>query len=161
MDEQKKARRKQLILAIAIPLAVGGLAAICTNDSMRLFEEIRKPPLSPPRWVFPVAWTILYAMMGYASFIITASDASSARKRRALLVYGGQLAVNFLWTIVFFQTQAFLAAFFVLTLLWLLILGCMVLFYFISETAGELLIPYILWVSFAAYLNLSIYLLNG
>lgn len=150
-----------LILAIAIPLAIGGLSAILTNDSMELFEAIRKPPLSPPSWVFPVVWTLLYAMMGYASFIVYTSDASKARKRRALIVYAAQLAVNFLWTIVFFNLEMFLAAFIVLTLLWLLILACMVLFYYISNAAGELLIPYILWVSFAAYLNLSIYLLNG
>lgn len=161
MDEHKKARIKLLILAIVIPLAVGGLAAILTAGDMQLFSQLKKPPLSPPGWLFPVAWTILYAMMGYASFIVYTSDVSKARKRRALIVYAAQLAVNFLWPIVFFSGQMYLAAFAVLTLLWLLILACMILFYYISNAAGELLIPYMLWVSYAAYLNLSIYFLNG
>ena len=156
-----KIRWKELITAIAIPLAVGGLSAFLTRDSMKKFSQLNQPPLSPPAWLFPVVWTILFALMGWASYRIYVSDASRPRKRRALTVYGVQLAFNFLWSLIFFNLGAYLAAFAVLMLLWLLIIVTLVSFWYIDSIAGELLIPYVLWVTFAAYLNLSIYLLNG
>ena len=126
----------------------------------RLLAALEKPPLTPPGWVFPVVWTVLYAMMGTASYKVYASDAHDIRRRRALTVYGVQLAVNFLWTVVFFALGAHLSAFWLIVLLWLLIVVCMLMFYHISQKAGRLMIPYALWVSFAAYLNLGVYLLN-
>lgn len=160
MDEHKKLRIKQLVLALALPLAVSGLSAILTHGDMRLFAEVEKPPLAPPMWLFPVAWTLLYMLMGYASYRVLVADATEIRKRRALTVYAVQLAVNFLWPLVFFKFELFLAAFIVLTALWVLAVICMAMFYYICEAAGVLLIPYVLWLSFAAYLNLGIYLLN-
>lgn len=155
-----KIKIKQLIIAVALPLAIGALAAFLTKDSVCIFRALRKPPLSPPDWLFPVAWTILYILMGIASYLVYSSDASSPRKDRALSLYAIQLGLNFLWPIIFFNLQMYLAAFLVLILLWILILICMVLFYYISDTAGKLLIPYLLWVSFAGYLNLGIHLMN-
>lgn len=155
-----KVNAKELAAAIALPLAVGGLSALLTKNGMKEFEALRQPPLSPPDWVFPVVWTVLYAMMGTASYKVYASDAHDIRRRRALTVYGVQLAVNFLWTVVFFALGAHLSAFWLIVLLWLLIVVCMLMFYHISQKAGRLMIPYALWVSFAAYLNLGVYLLN-
>lgn len=155
-----KIKIKQLIIAVALPLAIGGLAAFLTKDSICIFGAVRKPPLAPPDWLFPVAWTVLYILMGVASYLVYTSDASSPRKDRALSFYAIQLGVNFLWPIIFFNLQMYLAAFLVLILLWLLIVICIVLFYYISDTAGKLLIPYLLWVSFAGYLNLGIHLMN-
>lgn len=155
-----KIKIKQLILAVALPLAIGGLAAFLTKDSMCIFNAVRKPPLAPPDWLFPVVWTALYILMGVASYLVYTSDASSPRKDRALSFYAIGLGVNFLWPIIFFNLQMYLAAFLVLILLWLLIVICIVLFYYILDTAGKLLIPYLLWVSFAGYLNLGIYLMN-
>ena len=115
-----KIQWKKLILCLAVPLAVGGLSALITGNSMQMFETLRKPPLSPPGWLFPVVWTILYILMGIASYLVLTS-AKPNRSRSALLVYGVQLFFNFFWPILFFSLKLYLSAFFWLVLLWLLI----------------------------------------
>lgn len=150
---------KKLLIALGIPLAVGGLAALLSGG-MTNYGAMNKPPLSPPGWVFPVAWTILYLLMGYASYRIWISDADQAQKRKALVLYGAQLLANFIWPLLFFAGEWFLAALIWLVLLWILIFLTIRAFSKIDERAGDLLIPYILWVTFAAYLNLGIFLLN-
>jgi len=150
---------KKLLLCLAIPLAVGGLSALLSGG-MQDYLKLNQPPLSPPGWIFPLVWTALYLMMGYASYLVAASDAPAAQKKRALLAYGAQLILNFLWSPIFFGMQAYLAAFFILLALWVLIYITLRLFSNINERAGDLLIPYLLWVSFAAYLNLGVFLLN-
>lgn len=154
-----KIQWRKLIICILIPLAVGGIAAFLTRDSMQTFDTLNKPPLSPPAWLFPVVWTILYTLMGIASYIVLTSG-KTYRARSALTVYGIQLAFNFLWSIIFFNLNAYVFAFVWLVLLWILILITTVLFYRICKTAGYLLIPYILWVTFAGYLNFAIAMLN-
>lgn len=149
-----------LAAALAIPLAVGGFSAFLTRDGMNYFKIVSKPPLSPPTWVFPVVWTILYLMLGAASYLVWVSGASNARRDRALTVYGLGLAVNFLWPIVFFTMRFYLTAFVLLLLLWILAVVTALLFSCIEEKAGKLLIPYIVWLSFAAYLNVGVWLLN-
>lgn len=148
---------KKLITCIAIPLAVGGLSALLTRDSMDAFATINKPVLSPPGWLFPVVWTILYILMGIASYLVLTSEKSNSA---ALAVYSIQLLVNFCWSILFFNLERYLLAFLWLVLLWLLIVKMTRLFYRISKPAGYLMIPYLLWVTFAGYLNFAIYLLN-
>lgn len=155
-----KIKWKTLIAAIAIPLAVGGLAALLTRGSMEMFAQLNKPPLSPPGWVFPVVWTILYTLMGIASYIVYTSDAPQAEIRTALRRYAAQLAVNFFWSIFFFRFQWYLFSFLWIILLWILVFATLVSFYRISKAAGWLLVPYLLWVTFAAYLSLFVYLLN-
>lgn len=152
-----KIQWKKLILCIAIPLAVGGLSAFLTRDSMETFASLDKPALSPPGWLFPVVWTILYVLMGIASYLVLVSGEPN---RNALTVYGIQLAFNFFWSIIFFGYEAYLFSFVWLVILWILIFVTMVQFYKISKGAGYLMVPYLLWVTFAGYLNLSIYLLN-
>ncbi len=154
-----KIQWKKLIIAIAIPLAVGGLAALLTMNSMETFGALNQPSLSPPAWLFSVVWTILYTLMGIASYLVATSD-KTYRAQSALTVYGIQLFFNFLWSIVFFNLQAYWFAFVWLILLWVLIIITTVLFYRISKPAGYLMIPYLLWVTFAAYLNLAIAILN-
>jgi tryptophan-rich sensory protein len=150
---------KKLLLCIAIPLGVGGLSALLTRGSMEAFGELNQPPLSPPAWLFPVVWTILYVLMGIASYLILTSGLPY-RSRTALTVYGIQLGFNFFWSIIFFNLEWYLFAFVWLLLLWGLILITTLLFYHIKKAAGYLLIPYLLWVTFAGYLNLAIYFLN-
>lgn len=150
---------KKLLIALAIPLAVGGLAALLSGG-MGQYRAMNQPPLSPPGWVFPVVWTILYLLMGYASYLVWTSDASQNEKRGALILYGAQLAANFIWPLLFFNAQMYLAALIWLVVLWILIFLTIRAFSKINERAADLLIPYILWVTFAAYLNLGIYLLN-
>lgn len=148
---------KKLVISILIPLAVGGLSAFFTRNSMDSFETINKPPLSPPGWLFPIVWTILFILMGIASYLVAVSKKPN---RLALILYGIQLFFNFLWSIVFFNYEAYLFAFIWLIILWILIIATTVLFFRISKPAGYLMLPYIAWVSFAAYLNFAIYLLN-
>lgn len=152
-----KIQWKNLITCIAIPLAVGSLASLLTRNNMAVFESINKPALSPPGWLFPVVWTILYVLMGIASYLVLISRKLNDA---ALAAYAVQLAVNFFWSIIFFNLKLYLFAFIWLVLLWLLILKTIILFHQISKPAGYLLLPYILWVTFAGYLNLLIFLLN-
>lgn len=156
----KKIKWKELVISLVIPLAVGGLSSFITKDAMENFEALHQPLLSPPAWMFPVVWTVLYLLMGIASYQIYTSEVSEPRRRKALTVYGIQLAANFLWSIVFFSLALYLTAFLWILVLWLLIFICTVLFYYIRQSAGKLMIPYLIWVTFAAYLNLGIYILN-
>lgn len=149
----------KLLKSIAVPLAVGGVSALITMDAMKSFGSLNQPPLSPPAWLFPLVWSILYVLMGIASYLVLVSD-KPARAKTALTVYGVQLFFNFFWSIIFFNFEAYLFAFIWLIILWVLIIITAVLFFGINKTAGYLMIPYILWVTFAAYLNLAIYLLN-
>ncbi len=151
---------KPLLINIFIPLAVGGFSALLTMNSMDSFESINKPPLSPPGWLFPVVWTILYILMGIAAYLVFTSDKPKKQKSTALIVYGVQLFFNFLWSLIFFNREDYLFAFIWLVALWALILANIILFYRISKPAGILLIPYLLWVTFAGYLNFAIYILN-
>ena len=151
---------KKLLAAISIPLLVGGLSALLSSGSMESFSQIQKPPLSPPGWLFPVVWTILFILMGTASYIVWEKSSGKVR-RHAITLYGVQLFINFFWSIIFFNAQAYLFAFVWLLILWILIIVTAVLFYRISKAAGYLLIPYLAWVSFAGYLNLAIFVLNS
>ena len=124
---------------------------------METFQSLNKPALSPPGWLFPVVWTVLYILMGIASYLVLTSGQPN---RAALTVYGIQLVFNFFWSIIFFNLESYLFAFIWLVFLWILIFTNMILFYRISKPAGYLLLPYLLWVTFAGYLNFCIYLLN-
>ena len=148
------------IIGLALPLAVGGLAGWLTMGSMSTYGALVQPPLAPPPWVFPVVWTVLYVLMGIASYLVSVSDAPHEEKARALWTYGIQLAFNFLWPIAFFNLKWYLFAFLWLVILWILILITALRFGRIRKPAGYLLVPYLLWVAFAGYLNLGIYLLN-
>ena len=150
---------KSLLIALAIPLAVGGLSTLLSGGAGD-YRALEQPPLSPPGWVFPVVWTVLYLLMGYASYRVQFAGKGSRELDKANILYGAQLFLNFLWPIVFFGLGWRLTAFFVLLGLWVLILLTIQVFSQIDERAGKLLIPYFLWVSFAGYLNFGAYLLN-
>ncbi len=148
------------IVAILIPVAVGGLSALLTRGNMDIYENLIQPKLAPPAFLFPIVWTILYVLMGVSSAIIYNSDADKKEKTQALFVYALQLVANFFWSILFFNERLLLASFVLLLLLWSLILLMIVRFWKISKAAALLQIPYLLWVTFAGYLNLGIFLLN-
>lgn len=150
--------KKALIVSILISVGVGALAAFFTRNSMEVYENLIQPPLSPPSWVFPVVWTILYILMGISAYLIYRSD--SFYRNSVLRIYAAQLIVNFFWTIIFFNLEMYFFAF-----LWLLLLlGLIILMIYsfskINKTAAYLQIPYLLWVIFAGYLNFGIYWLN-
>ena len=155
-----KINKKLLIVCLVIPLAVGSIAALLTGGGMESFETLNQPPLSPPGWLFPVVWTILYVLMGIASYLVLTSGKPREQIRRALVLYGVQLAFNFLWSILFFSLSAYLFALIWLAALWLLILATIISFHRLSDIAGWLMVPYLVWVTFAGYLNFGIYLRN-
>lgn len=147
---------KNLTTAIAIPLAVGGLSTLLTRDGVRAFDQVAQPALTPPDWVFPIVWTILFVLMGIASYLVVTTDPQP----EALILYAVQLVFNLLWSVCFFNFEWYLFSFFWLILLWFLILATTIVFYRISKPAGYLMIPYLLWVTFAGYLNAAIYQLS-
>ena len=152
---------KPYVISIAIALAVGGLSALLTAGNMNIYGRIITPPLSPPPILFPIVWTILYTLMGISSArIYIKGKEQNIDVSGALLVYALQLAVNFFWSIIFFNMQAFLFAFVWIILLWLLIIVMIKRFYEIDPLSAWLQIPYLLWVTFAAYLTFAIYILN-
>lgn len=150
---------KRLLICLAIPLIVGGLATLLSGG-MGDFALLNKPPLSPPRWLFPIVWTILYLLMGYASYRVLESGKPGEDVEKALAVYGIQLFLNFLWPVFFFGFRWYWGAFVILLLLLAAIVWNARAFSKLDGTAGDLLIPYILWVSFAAYLNFGVAFLN-
>ena len=152
--------RKALIVCLLIPLAVGGLAAALTMGSMSQYAALIQPPLSPSARVFPVAWTILYLLMGLASWLVWRSDVPRAEKKRALTLYGVQLAVNFIWPLIFFRAGMYGFALIWLVVLLVLVTETAIAFGRIDMRAAWLLIPYLLWLLFAGYLNAGVWLLN-
>ncbi|MBQ0028599.1 MAG: tryptophan-rich sensory protein [Lachnospiraceae bacterium] len=156
----KKISILTLLIALFIPLVIGGISAALSSQGMATYGSMSKPPLSPPAWVFSVAWTILYIMMGLASYFIIVSEADNRDKAMALIIYGIQLAMNFMWSIMFFNWGYYLFAFMWLMIMWCIVILCAVRFYSINRVATYLFIPYIMWLTFAAYLNMGAYILS-
>ena len=152
---------KPYIISILIALAVGGASALLTMGNMNIYSEIRTPPLSPPSILFPIVWTVLYILMGIsAAMIYTDKISTKKEKAEALLPYSSSLIVNFAWSIIFFNFRAFFVAFIWLLLLLYLIIKTVIEYKKINPLSAYLQIPYAIWVSFAGYLNLGIWLLN-
>ncbi len=148
--------KSSLIISILIPVLIGTLSSLFSgNMSTSMFN---KPSFSPPSFLFPIVWTILYILMGISSYIIYSSD--SPNKRKALIIYAVQLFFNFFWSILFFGFSQYLFAFIWLIILIILIIIMIYQFYAIEPLAAFLQIPYLLWCLFAAYLNFIIYRLN-
>lgn len=148
------------ILCVLIPLFVGQLSSALTAENISILDSLDKPPLFPPDLIFPIVWTILYILMGIASYLVLVSNADPNDIVDAISAYLLQLAVNFFWSIFFFNFQAFLFSFLWLVLLWILVALTIYNFAQVSKTAAYLMIPYLVWITFAGYLNLSIFLLN-
>ena len=151
-------KTKPFIISLVIPLAIGALSGVVTSGSMERYAQMAKPPLAPPSWLFPVVWTILFILMGMASYLIYMSG--NPEKKSALFFYGAQLVVNFIWPIIFFNFGKYLFAFIWLMFLWVWVIIMNVKFYRINRSAGLMIIPYVIWLTFAAYLNFFAYYLN-
>lgn len=151
---------KAYFLWILLAEAVGGLAGWLTREDVKIYtDSIAQPPLSPPPLVFPVAWTILYALMGIGAARVSLAP-DGPRRGRALAVFGLQLGMNFLWSILFFKFQRFGLALVWLIALWGAILWMISAFSRVDKAAARLQIPYLVWVAFAGYLNLGVWVLN-
>lgn len=155
-----KLNKRLLFICIAIPLMIGTLAALLTRNSMEVFALVEKPPFAPPAWLFPIAWTILYTLMGISSYLVLTSDAEFEEIVSAMRLYVYQLVVNFLWPTFFFNFRWYFFSFLWLVLLWILVFLMIRKFYTIRKSAAWLNIPYMLWLTFAGYLNLGIWWLN-
>lgn len=147
-----------LIISILIPLAVGSLSSLFTRNSVGIYNSLNKAAISPPSYIFPIAWTILYILMGISSYLIFVSE--DEKKGKALTIYAIQLFFNFFWSIIFFTCSQYLLAFVWIIALILLIIVMIYAFYQISPVAAYLQIPYLLWCLFAAYLSFMVYLMN-
>lgn len=151
---------KKLSIAVLLPLAVGGVSGLLTSSGVSSwYTTLEKPLLNPPSFVFGPVWTILYIMMGISLYLVW-NNRNSHDKQFLFKLFGFQITLNFLWSIFFFGLENPILAFIDIVLLWCFILANIIYFYKVSKLAGWLLVPYILWVSFASYLNLSIVLLN-
>ena len=155
-----KMKKEGLVISILIPLAVGALSALLSGGAMMMFGDVQKPPLSPPAWLFPVVWTILYLLMGISSYIVYVQGVEKPETAGGLRIYALQLVFNFFWSIFFFRLEWYFFSFLWLIALWILILLMIIRFQKISNVAAVLQIPYLVWVTFAGYLNLGIALLN-
>jgi translocator protein len=151
----------KLVASIGSCFLVAFLGGIATSSSVSVwYLELNKPFFNPPNWIFGPVWTVLYFLMGVSLYIIWNNSQGTKNKSFALKMFAAQLALNLLWSIVFFGMQEPLLAFVVIVLLWFAITMTIKYFYRISRVAGNLLIPYILWVSFALILNLGIVIFN-
>ncbi|MFA5049969.1 MAG: TspO/MBR family protein [Candidatus Micrarchaeia archaeon] len=149
---------KELIIAILICQLAGIIGSIFTFDSVSLwYPTLVKPSFTPPSWVFAPVWITLYTLMGISLYWIYNSK---LKDKKAFYVFGGQLILNALWSIVFFGFHLIFVSFLIIVLLWILILLTMVLFYKVDKKAGIILIPYLLWVSLATLLNYYLWILN-
>lgn len=156
----KKQSWKAYVFWILFTEGVGALSGWLSREGTELYRTaIEKPPLSPPGAVFPVVWAVLFALMGIGAARVYLAPASGAQSK-SLLIFLVQLAFNFFWSILFFNFERFGLAFVWLLVLWVLILWMILSFRKVDRPAARLQIPYLLWVTFAAYLNLGVWLLN-
>jgi len=151
----------KLVIAIVVSELAGVIGSVFTVASIPTwYATLQKPSFSPPNWIFGPVWTTLYFLMGVAAFLVWRQGLGRKEVKTALVIFGGQLVLNVLWSIIFFGLHSPGRAFVEIVALWLTILWTITAFYKIYRPAAYLLIPYILWVSFAAYLNYSIWMLN-
>lgn len=153
-----KIQWKKLIIALEITLGAGIFAGLLSMDSVPTYQLINKPSFSPPPWVFMVVWPILYILLGISLYLIFISE--SEYKKKALRAFTVQLALNFVWPLIFFNLMSFWLAFIVIILLWVSILVMIYFFNKVRPLAAKLQIPYVLWVTFAAVLNLAVAIMN-
>ena len=151
-----KTNRKTYALWIGLSLGVGALSGFLARDGIRQFgQTATQPPLSPPMWLFPIVWGILYALMGVSAARIASTDS-----KRGLNLFIAQLVVNFFWSLLFFNAGAYGFAALWLGLLWILVLAMILAFRKDDRLAALLQIPYLLWLTFALYLNIGVWYLN-
>lgn len=153
-------RRILFLICVVLPLGVGALAGILTRGNMAVFDTIQKPVLTPPAFVFPVVWGILYLLMGISSYRAISHSQDVHQAIFITIPFVFQLALNFLWSILFFNIQTYGGAFACIVLLWIMLVRTMLCFFTVDSRSSLLLFPYLIWVSFAGYLNLSIVMLN-
>ncbi len=151
----------KLFISLVVCQCAGIIGSVFTAPAIpNWYATLQKPAFTPPNWLFAPAWITLYLLMGIAAFLVWRVGLENRRVRTALIIFLVQLVLNALWSVVFFGMQSPLYGVIVIAILWLMILLTILKFARISATAAWLLVPYILWVSFATALNISIWILN-
>jgi benzodiazapine receptor len=151
----------KFLITILGTLVIGSLSGLLTADAIGTwYVGLNKPAFNPPNWIFGPVWTLLYILMGIAAGLVWNSAAEPATKRGALGIYLLQLGLNFMWSVIFFGMRSPVLAFAEIIILWLAIVWCIRSFGHIHRTAMQLMLPYLVWVTFAAVLNVAIVLLN-
>lgn len=158
MIEKIKHGWKSLAVLAGVTLGSGALIALLTRNSMSFYDTLTRPSFAPPGWLFPIAWTLLYALMAWSAWLAVHHD--PPEKKALFILYFAQLAVNLAWPIIFFQLHALGLAFVWLVLLWGLVLVMMLRFFRESKAAGWMLTPYLAWVTFAGILNFAVARMN-
>lgn len=159
MLDYLKKHWKGLLTSIVIAELVGLISNFLSGNASDLYTQLKLPPFSPPGWLFGVVWPILYALMGIAAYLVYAQE-NSQSKDTALSLYNTQLIFNFMWSIVFFRFQLYWGSVMIIILLDILVFLTIQTFKHINPKAAWLLIPYLIWILFATYLNIGIALLN-
>eukprot|EP00118_Oscarella_pearsei_P025412 m.308138 g.308138 ORF g.308138 m.308138 type:complete len:177 (+) comp43441_c0_seq1:1607-2137(+) len=149
-----------LVVAIAVPNLGGVIIGFVVSKNLSWYAKLKKPSFNPPNWLFGVAWTILYTLMGVASYLIY-EDGGFEKNLIPLLIYAGNLIFNFLWSIIFFGLHFIMLGFFDIVVVVVSAVAIAVVFYPVNHVATYLLIPYIAWGLFASLLNFAIWSLNG
>ena len=151
----------KLVISVLVCQGAAVVGSLFTSPAITgWYASLQKPSFNPPNWVFAPVWTLLFLLMGVSLYLIWSKGLESKKVKTAVLVFSIQLVLNIFWSILFFGLQSPLYAFCEIIILWLAILITIITFYKISKPAAYLLLPYILWVSFAAVLNFSILILN-
>ena len=148
---------RDIIISILIPNTIGIISALVSDLSNNI-DTFNKPSFTPPGILFPIAWTILYILMGISSYIIY--NDNSTYKKKPLILYIIQLLINGLWSIIFFKYKLFLTSFILIIILLVMNILLLIEYYKINKTASYLQIPYVLWLTFASILSYSVYILN-
>lgn len=149
---------KYLIPCLILSIGTGGLAAIIISGNIYYYDMLDKPPLAPMPMLFPIVWTVLYILMGIAHYVVHIS--TSAERQNSVKLYYTQLVFNFLWPILFFKFKMLFLSVICILVLLIFVLKTVKSFYKISHTAGNLMIPYTVWLIFATYLNIGVWILN-
>jgi len=166
VEQPVSAKKKALtiILFIAIPVVLGFVSSLISGNMTEGYGSFNQPPFAPPAWLFPVAWTALYILMGLASYFIFACKSRTKKEKQsryaALVLYFFQLAINFAWSPVFFGVGNYFLALVMLLVMWLMLLAVMFLIRERCMPAMWCFLPYALWCLFAMYLNIGVFLLN-
>jgi len=155
----KKINGSQLFTLILITQIFGLLSNLLSGQTRQIYTALIKPPLAPPGWLFGVIWPLLYLLIGMAAYLIYQKP-QTAESKIAIRLYWAQLLVNFLWPIVFFRFEWYDLAVGVIILLDVLVAVAVIRFYNVKKIAGYLMVPYLLWILFATYLNIGVALLN-
>lgn len=151
----------KLILSVLIVFTAGALGTVATLPEITTwYAQLAKPAWTPPDWAFGPVWSTLYVLIGVALFLVWRQGLDRRDVRYALLIFAIQLILNILWSVVFFGLHSLLGGFILILLLWIAIFANIIAFYVISRAAGLIMIPYLVWVSIASYLNYSVYLIN-